>query len=207
MDVACKMQGVDVLDVRADLEAATRNIQYYNQLDFSGWRIDFLMDYIINIHHEYIRKSLPQTQELLSNFAKKHDTQFAYLSTLQDRLDELTKLLFLSMKQEEEVLFPYIRQIAHAHKGKESYAGLLARTLRKPLEEMMFKSHDLIAGIIFLIRDLTNRYTTPENVCTSHKVVIALLKELDNDIVQHSYLEEFILFPRAISLEKELLAM
>ncbi|MBK9569691.1 MAG: hypothetical protein IPO53_07040 [Chitinophagaceae bacterium] len=52
---------------------------------------------------------------------------------------------------------------------------------------------------------MTNIYTPPENVCISHKVVIAKLKELDNDLMQHLHLEHSILFPRAIKIEKEVL--
>jgi regulator of cell morphogenesis and NO signaling len=29
------------------------------------------------------------------------------------------------LEHEEEIIFPYIRQIAHAYESKESYAGLL----------------------------------------------------------------------------------
>jgi regulator of cell morphogenesis and NO signaling len=108
--------------------------------------------------------------------------------------------------REEEVLFPYIRQIAHAHKGKESYAVLLVRTLRKPVDDTMYKGHETVASSIFSIRKLTNTYLTPENVCTSHKVILAKLKELDNDLSQHFYLEQSILFPRAVAIEKEVLS-
>jgi regulator of cell morphogenesis and NO signaling len=37
-------------------------------------------------------------------------------------------------------------------------------------------------------------------------VVIAKLKELDNDLLQHIYLEETVLFPKVLKMEKELLA-
>ncbi|MEO7982448.1 MAG: DUF542 domain-containing protein [Bacteroidota bacterium] len=207
LDMACEMQGVDVEKIRAELEAATRNLLLYNQLDFPGWDTDFLIDYIINVHHEYLKKSLSQTRELLSEFAKEHVKKFTYLTELELRFGQLAKQLFLSLQEEEEVLFPYIRQITHAHKGKESYAVLLVRTMRKPLEDAMFKSLKMVKENVLFIRNLTNNYTTPENVCTSHKVVIARLRELDNDIMQHSYLEQLILFPRAIAVEKELLAM
>ena len=126
---------------------------------------------------------------------------------MERQFDLLIKQLMPSMEREEEVLFPYIRQIAHAHRHKESYAALLVRTLRKPVEETMFKGHETVTNIILSIRKLTNQYTTPENVCISHKVVIAKLKELDNDLMQHLYLEQSILFPRAMAIEREVLSV
>ena len=205
IDVACEMQGVDADKVRQELEMATRTIQVSNRLDFAEWDIDFMIDYIINVHHRYLKKTLPETQQLLADFSKEHLKKFPWLADLGQQFDLLIKQLLPAAQQEEEVLFPYIRQIAHAHQSREPYAALLIRTLRKPLDDSMFKGHKTIAAIISSIRNITNGYTTPENVCTSHKVVLAKLKELDNDISQHFYLEQSILFPRAVAIEKEVL--
>jgi len=109
------------------------------------------------------------------------------------------------MKQEEEIFFPYIKQIFYAYKNKESYARLLIRTLRKPLEEVMLKEHETTGANLHRLRTITNNYTPPENACLSHKVTFSKLKELDNDLVQHIHLESNILFPKAIAMEQELL--
>ena len=205
MEMACEMNAVDADRLHAELEAATRTIHVSTQLDFADWDIDFLINYLINIHHRYLKKSLPETQQLLKEFAQEHTKKVPYLEELEKQFDLLIQQLLSSMEREEEVLFPYIRQIAHAHRHKESYAALLVRTLRKPVEETMFKGHEIVTNIILSIRKLTNQYTTPENVCISHKVVIAKLRELDNDLMQHLYLEQSVLFPRATAIEKELL--
>ena len=206
LDTACKMRGIDAEKVHAELEAATRIINIPNQVDLENWDIDFLIDYIVNVHHRYLQKSLMPSKELLDDFAKEHIKKFPQLEDLQSQFVLLIKQLQSAMKREEEVLFPYIRQVAHAHKDKEPYAVLLVRTLRKPVDEAMFKSHETVSNILLNIRRITKTHLSPENMCTSHKVVIAKLQELDNDIMQHFYLEQSILFPRAIAIEKEVLA-
>lgn len=207
MEIACEMRGIDASAIQAELESAIRTINVSSLLDFADWDIDFLISYLINVHHRYLKKSLPETQKLLKEFAQEHIKKFPYLEDLERQFDLLIKQLMPSMEREEEVLFPYIRQIAHAHRHKESYAALLVRTLRKPVEETMFKGHETVTNIILSIRRLTSQYTTPENVCISHKVVIAKLKELDNDLMQHLYLEQSILFPRAMAIEREVLSV
>lgn len=203
--IACEMRGVEADLVKAELQQAIRTVHVSNLLDYANWDIAFLIDYIINIHHQYLRKSLPATQTILNEFAAEHIKKFPYLADLEKKFDLLIKQLLPSIQQEEEVLFPYIRQILHAQKHKEPYAALLIRTLRKPIEETMRKSHEIVSDIVFSIRNITNQYTTPENVCVSHKVVIAKLKELDNDLMQHLFLEHSILFPRAVAIEREVL--
>jgi regulator of cell morphogenesis and NO signaling len=98
-----------------------------------------------------------------------------------------------------------VRQIAHAYADKEPYAGLLVRTLRKPVEDMMKQEHDHIMESLVRMRQLSANYTPPESACVSHRLNFSLLRELDNDLAQHFYLENKILFPRAIAMEKELL--
>lgn len=205
MEMACEMRGIDAEKIQAELEAAIRTIHVSTQLDFANWDIDFLIDYINYVHHRYLKKTLPETQLLLGEFAKEHIKKFPYLAELEKQFDLLLQQLLPSLQREEEVLFPYIRQMAHAHQHKEPYAALFIRTMRKPVEETMFKGHETVSSIILSIRELTNIYTTPENVCISHKVVIAKLKELDNDLMQHLYLEQSILFPKAMAIEKEVL--
>ncbi len=207
VDMACEMHGVDPEKLQMELEASIRTVPVSNQLEFTEWNIDFLIDYILNIHHQYIKKQLPRTIELLADFAKEHAKKFPWVTELENMIDQLDKLLQSSMKKEEEALFPYIRQIAHAYNDKEPYAVLLVRTFRKPVGDILSKGHEAVASIISLIRDITNKYTIPPNVCTSHKVVISKLKELDQDIMQHMYLEQSILFPRALAIEQEVLAM
>lgn len=207
MEMTCELQGINLEKLKQELEAAIRTIPVSNQLDFSNWSIDFIIDYIVNIHHQYLRQSLPETMQILNDFVEEHLKKFPWLAELLIKYDLLMKQLEPAMKREEEVLFPYIRQIAHAHKDKEPYAVLLIKTLRKPVEESMFNGHEMVTKIISSIRTITNQYNTPANVCANHKVVMAKLKELDNDLMHHLYLEQMVLFPKAITIEKEVLSM
>jgi regulator of cell morphogenesis and NO signaling len=79
------------------------------------------------------------------------------------------------------------------------------RTLRKPVEKMMKDHQQQIATYLHKTRSLTNNYTPGSRACLTHKVAFFKLKELDDDLVQHIHLENNILFPKAIAMEKELL--
>ena len=92
----------------------------------------------------------------------------------------------------------------YAYNNKEAYAGLLVRTLSKPVEELIKHSHGLMTEYLRRIREITGTYTPPASACTTHKVVYALLGEIDRDLWQHLHLENDILLPKAIAMEKEL---
>ncbi len=70
---------------------------------------------------------------------------------------------------------------------------------------MMKHEHAMVRDHLHFFRDITTNYSIPTQACPSHRVLFRKLEELDNDLSQHLYLENEILFPRAIGLEKKLL--
>jgi regulator of cell morphogenesis and NO signaling len=174
-------------------------------LNFEEWDLGFLMDYIIHIHHDYIKKALPLLIESLKHFAEGHRKKFAYLDELISLVSDLNREMLPHNAREEESVFPYIRKIKHAYENKEPYAGLLVRTLSKPMRDMMKHDHNMVVEFLMRIRELTNNYALPPQACTNHKVNFQLLKEMDDDLMQHLRLETQILFPKAIQMERELL--
>jgi regulator of cell morphogenesis and NO signaling len=205
LETVCLMKGIDISELQKELKMATRNLQLPSSLSFHDWSMDFLTDYIVNVHHYYLKKTLPELKPLLDDFVEEHSNKYPELSQLSSVYAKLYKDIIPHIQEEEELIFPYIKQVAHAYENKDSYAALLVKTLRKPIDKLMRQEHEIVNNIIFLLRDLTQNYTAPEKACTSHRVIYSKLKELDNDLLQHIYLENNILFPKAIDMEKELL--
>jgi regulator of cell morphogenesis and NO signaling len=205
LKLLCESKGVEISDIVSELQEVSRNISVSSRLPFHEWKVDFLTNYIINIHHEYLRRNMPLVKEQLKGFVEEHKKKHPSLIDLQMQFNLLDKVIVPHLKEEEDILFPYIQQVAHAYDSREPYAILLIKTLRKPVESIMNQEHETIRNILLQFRALTDNYTPPKVACTSHRLSYSLLKELDDDLVQHTYLEGDILFPRAIKMENELL--
>ena len=52
------------------------------------------------------------------------------------------------------------------------------------------------------IRKISNNYALPEDACASYSYLFKTLDEFENDLHIHVHLENNILFPKAIELEK-----
>jgi len=205
LEVVCDSKGIEFDQLKKELETASRTVQLSPGLSYHTWNVDFLTDYIINVHHYYLRNSLPVTGEIIKLFADGHEKKYPYMREVHVLFEKLKNDLLPHIRYEEEIIFPYICQVVHAHENNDSYAKLLVKTLRKPLDAMIQHEHNLLEAPIFNIRELTNNYEIPEGSCVNHKVALSRLKELDNDLVQHIYLENEVLFPKALRIEKELL--
>ena len=202
----CLQKGLAAAEIEEELSLVARKVTLPNCLEFNSWKIDFLIDYIINVHHAYARLTLPSLRAGLSGFALGHKKQYPYLESVLSVFEKLASLLSASDKHEEDILFPYIKQIETAHRRRESYGSLFVKTLRKPLGGIQ-DENTKIGDLLLELRSLTAQYSYPENACTNHRVVFQKLEELDNDLVQHKHLENNILFPRAIEMETELLQL
>lgn len=205
LEIICENKNLNINEVMRELETSIQHAPSHGLHEFQNWKPDFLADYIIHVHHRYLEKSIPEATEHLENLTQKHTAQFNYLPELRHTFTAFSDTTTHLQKQEEEVIFPYIRQVARAYQNKESYAPLLVRTLRKPVDQIMLREQKTIEEHILKMRELTHNYTPPDNACISHKVTLMKLMELDYDTVQHTYLENEILYPRMLSMETELI--
>lgn len=203
---ACGLKGTDMAVITEELNRATTSILLPNNLRYDTWKTGFLIDYIINVHHSYLRAALPQVQATLQSFVNSHKKQHPGLEQVAETFRELADLLLAQSQEEEASIFPYIKQLESMYRRRETYGSLFVRTLRKPLEDVS-KAHRRIESLVKELRSLTGFYTFRENACANHRVVFHQLREFDQDLAQHKYLENSVLFPKALEMENELLAM
>jgi regulator of cell morphogenesis and NO signaling len=202
---ACEVKGIDFGQIVSELETATKNYVFPSNTEYGKWGLDFLVDFVVNIHHQYLKRNLPLLKSHINQLIKKKLINENQYTEIEDVFLKLYRDAFPHMKMEEEVYFPYVKQIFHAYNGKETYARLMVRTLRKPIENVMLWEHKEIEKKLHRLRDLTFDYKVPLNAPILLHVVYSKLKEMDKDITQHIYIENNFIFPVAITMEKELL--
>lgn len=204
LEKACVARELNLQSVKHELEQVIQQGSVAYALKYGEWNLDFLMDYIVHVHHAYLKTTLPLFRIRIQEFGTRHEGKYSYLPELMDIFRKLEMEIWPHLSQEEEIAFPYIRQMEYAYNNKEAYAGLLVRTLSKPVEELIKHNHRLMTEYLRRIREITGNYTAPVNACITHKVVYTLLGEIDRDLSQHLHLENDILLPKAIAMEKEL---
>jgi len=206
LEEACLQKNISFAEISAKLEEASRIISLPENLHFENWRLDFLIDYIINIHHTYIKESLPALEVNLLSFVGSHAKQFPHFTRIFELFQQILALLNEEIIQEEEIQFPYIKQIDNTFRRKETYGKLFVRTLRKPLDTVD-RARQPLNNLLSEMRSITDYYQFPANACTNHQVIFHKLREFDSDLVQHKFLENTILYPRAIDIERQLLLL
>ena len=203
---ACTQKGIEVVTVLNQLKQVQQTKLHSKSINFSDWDAEFMCSYIIHVHHQYLEKGLPLAVDLLKKFTVGHKSKFTYLPDLVILSERLQEELTLYLNEEQTFIFPYITKLARTWRRGEAYGPLLVRALKQPLSKFMDTQSALISKTLREIQHLCKDYEYASNACITHKVAFSKLKEVDLDIRQFFFLENDILFPRAIELEQLLLA-
>ena len=199
---ACKEKGIDAVKV----EQALREIDQLpkdRQLDFNNWELDFLVDYILNTHHKYVTDSLRVIYEYSTKVANVHGALHPEVVEIANLFIGVAEELESHMQKEELILFPYVKQLVAAKKSGSALPTQGFGSIENPIH-VMEAEHDGAGDVFKLISTLSDNYTPPEDACSTYKVLYSKLQEFENDLHAHVHLENNILFPKAIELEKQL---
>jgi len=163
-----------------------------------------LVDHILQKHHRYVKENLPVILEHLEKVAYKHGDSFPEMKKIAELFTEVKRDFEQHMMKEEVILFPRIKVLEKLFNEKKTIIEKIS--IESPVH-VMEAEHETAGSLMDEIKNLSHHYTAPENACPNHRVTFLKLHEIDNDLIQHLYLETSILLPKAISMEKELLEM
>ncbi len=199
---ACAEKGIDVTKVEKELQQADKNPSA-RPLPYNDWSLDFLADYIVNTHHSYVRKTLPDISGYALKVAQVHGALHPELIPIQQLVEEVNKELSGHIVKEEKILFPFIKELVMAKDRSQSPPAVQFGSVQNPIH-IMETEHETAGKCMEEIRTLSNNYALPEDACASYSLLFKMLNDFEEDLHIHVHLENNILFPKAIALEKHL---
>lgn len=197
----CEEKGLDVAVVEAELENPAQPVSSAN--DYNRWEPDFLADYIYNQHHLYYYNELPIIKGLITKVTQHHGSNHPELNYLYQAFSKLVEELDTHFMREEKVVFPFIKALVQAKRSGNPDMLNSQPSLTEPIQ-IMEEDHEAAGEILDAMQKVSNNYAAPADACNSYQFLYKKLKELDEDLHQHIHLENNILFPKALKLEKEL---
>lgn len=198
---ACLEKGINADEVHAALKNAALS-KGQGSYDFNSWDLDFLTDYIVNIHHGYVKNNVELILGLATKVSERHGTQHPELIELSNVVKSTLQELVQHMAKEEQILFPAIKEINERKRNPEFQSKFMPGHLQHPIK-VMEHEHDNAGEDLADFRRITKDYLLPAGACNSYQYLFEKLKEFEADLMQHIHLENNILFPKAIELDKE----
>jgi regulator of cell morphogenesis and NO signaling len=164
------------------------------------WALDELADYIVDRHHRYAQGAIPALRDCLARAVDRFGAQHPALAAVQSHFVELADELEAHMAKEEHILFPAIRDLVRARRlgqlGRQVFATLL-----HPIR-VMEDEHARATGLLVELRRDTGNYRPPSAGDAACRECYRQLATFDADLERHIGLENNLLFPRALDLER-----
>lgn len=204
IDQACSDKHVDAVSVYTDL-AQLANDSRGDIPHFAEWPIDELIDYIVNVHHNYVREATPLISAHTQKVAAVHGNNHPEVMAIARHFEAVAAELKSHMMKEERMLFPYFKALVGAKRGEGTFTPPSFGSAQSPIL-IMEAEHQAAGDELYAIRSKSDNYIPPKDACTTYRVSFKELQQFEQDLHQHVHLENNILFPKAIALERELMA-
>jgi regulator of cell morphogenesis and NO signaling len=200
LEEACAEQSLPVEQVKAELESSLSKNE--STPDFEKMNLAQLCEYIVNTHHTFVRKELPQIFAYLQKVASKHGERHPELHQIFESFAALKEEMESHMQKEELILFPRIKELQKLADHENANLQVDINYMQSPIT-VMEQEHDQAGSLMKEIRKLSNDYNPPVDACTTYRLSYAVLQAFELDLHQHIHLENNILFPKSIFLFKK----
>lgn len=179
---------LDEKTVLKKLDAAyEQTLKLTNQVDYRNMATADLVDYIVNKHHVYVKKAMPEISELATTILRVHGPNHVDLFQVHKLYHSLKTDLDQHLIKEEGILFPMIKAYIDTPSGErlDKIRAQVAETEDEHVEA---------GNILKELRHVTDDYIVPADGCTTYGKTYKKLQEFEADLFQHIHLENNILF-------------
>jgi regulator of cell morphogenesis and NO signaling len=191
-----------------DLDFFLNLARWYHERDFFPGEtlmrhpVKWLVKYLRSTHSCYIEYHIPRIENEIVRMESLdqsggHNMQLM-LKFFREYIAEFTSHIQL----EEEKIFPYILNLEENLKKQEPDADFLHIAKGYTIKDFLDEHSDIEEKLVDLRNILLKYLAPPSDNCVFTNVLVEIFR-LGNDLKDHTILEEDVLIPQVIKLEKE----
>ena len=188
---ACRSKRLDAATVVAMLSALETQ-PAADSANPAAMTLTELCDHIEQVHHFYLNQELPRLDFMTRKVAAVHGADEPRLLEIRRVFEDFSTAMLSHTKEENEQVFPAIRQLDRG--ANPSASGALKAALDKLEHE-----HDHAGAALAQFKSLTDNYAPPEWACNTFRALYDGLARLEQDTHQHVHKENNVLFPRVLA--------
>jgi regulator of cell morphogenesis and NO signaling len=202
LEEACRTANLKVDQVLESLANADQaGLAAQDDRDWQTEPIAELIAHIEQTHHSYTRQEITRLGPVFEKVCSVHGKNHPELLQIRDTFQALAQELSAHLMKEEMILFPYILRMETAAAGNEPLARAPFGSVQNPVS-MMEHEHDSAGKALRAMSRESNEYSAPPDACVSYQTLYKALAAFEADLHRHIHLENNILFPRAVAMER-----
>jgi regulator of cell morphogenesis and NO signaling len=202
LEKVCRRHKVNPMTLVSELESWAKRVDptpeelYLNP-------IELLIAYLKKKHYFFVRQELPFLSNLISGI--QPDPHFAALmADLRIMFPLFVEDFIHHIHEEESRLFKRIELLQDIEDGHFTTLDALTILEKDPIH-LLADQHEIHDDEMEGIRRLTKDYFLDEDAPLTMKVLYHELQNFEKELAIHSKIEDELLFPKAVELEREAL--
>lgn len=203
LGVAASLAGIDfdeLVELLADDDHAVLSAMRAPE-DFGARSLSEQVAHLHDHHHRFARKQLLRLDRAVRRVWSTH-RKTPGLARVRALVLELADDLIPHMAREERFLFAYMRSLDGSPLPGDRVSIPLHGNIEYPLASITH-DHSEDAARLMELRDLTIGFQPNAESCRNIQALYAGLAELERDLQEHIRIENQVVFPRAVEMERK----
>ena len=160
-------------------------------------RTDEVVDFILQTHHASLRRKLPALEALFHTAAlAAKERHSSLLAAVRHIFTTLRAHLEQHLPQEEQIVFPRLRNL-ETPSSCIAASAVSFDAVRHALARME-QEHETVGNALLDMRAATDGYIPPPDARSVFTSLYDGLRNLEHDLREHIFLENNVLFPKAL---------
>ena len=159
-----------------------------------------IVDYLRKTHIYYLEYSIPKIENLLNTLMKNCSGNCTELNMIESFYKKYKEEFLIHIRDEEEKVFPYVLDLYHLteneRKNKDHNSNYSIRQFEKEHTNVDEKLNDL--------KNLILKYLKPDYDQNHCNEFLFALFQLEQDLKDHARIEDKILVPKVLEMEKQI---
>ncbi|NVJ87529.1 MAG: hemerythrin domain-containing protein [Algoriphagus sp.] len=204
LEQVCKKHRVKPNQLIAELESwAVRKEPTPEDLFLNP--IEVLVAYLKKKHYYFVRQELPFLSNLISGIQAEKGYE-SLMADLKMMFPLFVEDFIHHIHEEESRLFKRIELLQDIEEGNFALHDALTILEKDPVR-ILAEEHEIHDDEMEGIRRLTDNYSLSDSAPLTMKVLFHELQNFERELTIHAQIEDELLFPKAVELEKEVLRM
>lgn len=200
LEEVCRKFKVNPLQVMSELENWAIKKEPTNE-ELYLHPIELLVEYLKKKHYFFLRQELPFLSNMISGISsdKMHE---ALLADMRLMFPLFVDDFIHHIHEEESALFGRISLLHQIERGEYNLVNALILLDSSPISALA-EEHEVHDDEMQGIRKLTNNYNLSPSAPVAMRVLYHELQNFERELTIHATIENDLLFPKAMELEKE----
>lgn len=201
LELVCKQKGLSLTDVVQNLEKVL-DAEESENLKLLTLPVDLIVEYLKHAHFLFIKKDLPFLSKLINRLENNDPNFYPVQNDLKDVFPLFVEDFVHHMYEEEDTLFDYIVRLKKYEDRKDNPSLFFFQSNTFSLQKFALE-HEVHDDEMKGIRQITNGYAEDLAQDLTTRILFYELKRFEKKLQIHAKIENEILFPKALMLERK----